>query len=52
MGAGGFLRGFTLPRGSKYPITGYRGFRVLEVKVQVLGKYMIVRYLDSGPLGF
>ena len=45
-GRGGLLRGFTLPRGSKYPITRYFGFRVIVIIVQVLGKYMIIRYLD------
>ena len=29
-----------------YPIIGYLGFRVIVITVQVLGKYMIVRYLD------
>ena len=33
-------------RGEKYPRTRYLGFWVIHI-VQVLGKYMIVRYLDS-----
>ena len=34
-----------LPRGSKYPIIRCLGL-VIVIIVQVLGKYMIVRYLD------
>ena len=29
-----------------YPIVRYLGLRLIAVTVQVLGKYMIVRYLD------
>ena len=35
-----------LPRGSKYPIVRYLEFWVIVILVQVLGKYMIIRYLD------
>ena len=38
------------PKGSMYPMLGYLGFRVLVIIVQVLGKYMIIRYLD--PKGY
>ena len=29
-----------------YPIFGYLGFLVIAIIVQVLGKYMIIEYLD------
>ena len=32
------------PEGSMYPISGYLG--VIVIVVQVLGKYMIIGYLD------
>ena len=35
-----------VPRGSKYPIIRYLGFWVIVMIVQVLGKYMIIGYLD------
>ena len=35
--------------GSKYPIIRYLGFEISAILVQLLGKYMILRYLD--PLG-
>ena len=34
------------PRGSKYPITRYLGFGELVIMVEILGKYMIIGYLD------
>ena len=34
------------PRGSKYPIIRYLGFWLRIIVVQVLGKYVIIRYLD------
>ena len=34
------------PRGSMYPIIRYFGFWVIVILVQVLGKYMIIWYLD------
>ena len=34
------------PRGSMYPMIRYLGFGVLVNVVQVLGKYIITRYLD------
>ena len=40
----------SIPRGSKYPIIGYLGFWVIGITVQVLGKYMIIRYLDPWGL--
>ena len=36
---------------SKYIIGRYLGFRVLVLTVQVLGKYMILGYLDTWGLG-
>ena len=36
----------TLPRGSMYPIIRYLGSSVIVIIVQVLGEYMIIRYLD------
>ena len=39
------------PRGSKYPIIRYLGFGVIGIIVQVLGKYMIIRYLDPQGQG-
>ena len=35
-----------LTYGSMYPIIGYMGVRVIVIVVQVLGKYMIIEYLD------
>ena len=29
-----------------YPIIGYLGFGIMVIIVQVLGKYMIIGYLD------
>ena len=39
-------KGSILPRGSMYAIIRYLGFGYLGIMVQVLGKYMIIRYLD------
>ena len=36
----------SFPRGSKYPIISYLRFWVIVIIVQVLGKYMNIRYLD------
>ena len=35
------------PQGSKYRTTGYLGLLYLESKLWVLGRYLIVGYLDS-----
>ena len=32
-----------------YPIIWYLGFGVIVIVVQVVGKYMIIRYLDPKP---
>ena len=32
--------------GSKYPMIRYLGLVVVVIMIQVLGKYMIIRYLD------
>ena len=34
------------PKGSMYPMIRYLGFGIIVVLVLVLGKYMIIRYLD------
>ena len=36
----------TVLRGSMYPIVRYLGIWVIVIIVQILGKYMIIRYLD------
>ena len=37
---------FNVPRRSMYPIIRYLILWVIVILVQVLGKYMIIRYLD------
>ena len=39
------LAQLTKLRGSKYPIIRHLGFCVIEIIVQILGEYMIIRYL-------
>ena len=34
------------PRGPKYLTIGYIGFSILGIAIQVLGRYLIVGYLD------